>query len=88
VSPAPRGPFIGFIITLVMALVVLSIIYAADIASRALERVGEDLARALNVPMTTEYSRLGDQAVTAFAVIIGVALLFTLVVYAVHIKRR
>ena len=87
-SSAPRGPLTGFIITLVMALVVLGILYAADIASRALERAGEGLARALNVSMTTEYSRLGDRAAAALAVIIGVALLFTLVVYAVHIKRR
>jgi hypothetical protein len=83
-----RGPFFGFLLALIVIMAVLATMYIADIASRALERVNEQIASALEVNPTTEFSERADRLVASLAVIIVAAILFLIVLVTVHLRRR
>jgi len=83
-----RGPFFGFLLALIVIVAVLATMYLADIASRALERVNEQIASVLEVNATTEYSERADKLVASLAVIIAAAVVFLIVLVTIHLKRR
>jgi hypothetical protein len=83
-----RGPFLGFLATLIIVLVVLGLVYMADIALRALEGTNRDIARVLGVNATTEYSKRADQVAASLVVVLVAAILFIIVVTTVHLRRR
>jgi tellurite resistance protein TehA-like permease len=83
-----RGPFFGFLIALIVIMAVLATIYLADIACRALESVNKQIASAMGVNATTEYSESSDKLVASLAVIIAAAIVFLIALVTVHLKRR
>jgi uncharacterized membrane protein len=83
-----RGPFFGFLVALIVIVAVLATIYLVDIASRALESVNRQIASALEVNATTEFSERADKLVASLAVIIVAAIVFLIVLVTVHLKRR
>jgi hypothetical protein len=83
-----RGPFLGFLVALIIILVVLGLVYMADIALRILEGANRDIARALDVNATTEYSERADQVAASLVVVLAASILFIIVVMTVHLKRR
>jgi hypothetical protein len=83
-----RGPLFGFLVALVIVLVVLAVVYAADIVLRALESARDSIAKALNVTATTEYSAQADQVAAGLAVVVVAAVLFIIALYMIHVKER
>ena len=84
----PRGPLAGFLVVLIALLVVLGVVYVADIVLSVLETARDTVAEELRVNATTEYSSRADTATATVILVIVFTALAIIVVYSLHLERR
>lgn len=83
-----RGPFLGFLIGLVVVMVMIGLVYLADIVITTLERVNQAIADAVGVEKTTEYSSQVEQLASIIAPVL-VALVIAMIAFiSIHMKKR
>ena len=83
-----RGLFIALLTAGLIALVILAIVYLADISVNILGKAEEDLSRFLDVEESDKYYHDAGEWVKAMPALVVIALLFTVAVYAIHRGRR
>jgi hypothetical protein len=83
-----RGPFMGFLIGLIIVLVMIGLVYLADILLTPLEQANQAIAGATGVDATTEYSSRVEQ-LTPIVVPVLTALVIAVIAFiSIHMKKR
>jgi len=84
-----QGPFAAFLIVLIVVLVMIGIIYAADIALNALDKANTAVAQGLNATPSTFYSSNAEQTLTPVVVPIIIMLVIAVAAFTIiHLKKR
>jgi len=83
-----RGPFLGFLIGLVIIIVMIGLVYLADIVITSLERANQAIADAAGVDKTTEYSRKVEELAPIIAPILVALVIAVIAFISIHMKKR
>lgn len=83
-----RGPFLGFLIGLIAVMVMIGLVYLADIVITILERANQAIADATEVDKTTEYSSRVEQLAPVIAPILVALVIAVIAFISIHMKKR
>jgi uncharacterized metal-binding protein len=83
-----RGPFIGFLIGLVIIIVMIGMVYLADIIIALLDKANQSVADATGVEKTTEYSRKVEELAPLVASILVALVIAVIAFTSLHMKKR
>jgi len=87
-SLAPGGILSGFIAAFIIIIAIIGLILVADVVISNLDFVKSKLSEAYNTTQVNYYSSLSVSAVSDLGYVVAGFVLFVIVAYAVHIKRR
>jgi len=83
-----RGPFLGFLIGLIIVLAMIGLVYLADIVITPLEQANQAVADATGVDKTTEYSSRVEQLTPIIAPILTALVIAVIAFISIHMKKR
>ncbi|MCC5989900.1 MAG: hypothetical protein LM558_00120 [Thermosphaera sp.] len=84
----PGGILTGFIVAFIIVIAVIGIILVADVVVNLLDSVKGTFSQALNTTQVDYYSNLSESVVSNLGYVVVGFILFIIVAYAIHIKRR
>jgi hypothetical protein len=84
----PGGILKGFIVAFIVVMAIIGIILTADAIISNLDFVKSKLAEAYNTTQVDYYSNLSERVVSGLGYVVVGFVLFIIVAYAIHIKRR
>lgn len=87
-EPGPGGILSGFIVAFIVIIAIIGIILVADVVISNLDLVKSRLAEAYNTSRVDYYSNLSEGVVSDLGYVVAGFILFIIVAYAIHIKRR
>jgi len=85
---APGGVLSGFIAAFIIIIAIIGLILMADVIISNLDSVKSRLAEAYNTTQVNYYSNLSESVVGDLGYVVVGFVLFIIVAYAIHIKRR
>jgi hypothetical protein len=84
----PGGILKGFIVAFIVVIAIIGLILTADVIISNLDFVKSKLAETYNTTQVDYYSNLSESVVSDLGYVVVGFVLFIIVAYAIHIKRR
>jgi hypothetical protein len=84
----PGGILKGFIIAFIVVIAIIGIILTADVIINTLDSVKTTFSQTLNATRVDYYSSQSERVVGDLSYVVAGFILFIIVAYAMHIKRR
>jgi len=87
-SSSGVGIMTGFIVTFIVVIAIIGIILMSDVIINVLESVKGTLTQVYNTTQVNYYSSQSESVVSDLSYVVVGFVLFIIVAYAIHIKRR